>query len=179
MRLPADELERRLTEFQIVESEEGTLLGTIGLEVSERQGRIHSEAYHDFALADTLRQYFWARLQSLAENQGLARLWTNESAPFWKKHALQSADAEALKKLPSAWSLLSGPWQTLQLRDENALRTALETDFSRLKEIASESTELTRSRARVFNTLLLVFSIGLFVTAMIFLFKHLPQIRGR
>ena len=57
MHFSVADLERRLTEFQIVESEDGTLQGAVGLEINDRNGRLHSEAFKDFALADTLRDH--------------------------------------------------------------------------------------------------------------------------
>lgn len=49
MRFNTEELSRRATEFQIAESSEGTVLGAVGLQILERQGRIHSEAFSDFS----------------------------------------------------------------------------------------------------------------------------------
>src|SRR5580704_8798426 len=84
--LPAAEFERRFTDFQVVESADGALMGAIALEVAGRHGRLHSEAFADFGLADNLRELLWARMQSVAENFGLSRLWIAESAPFWKRN---------------------------------------------------------------------------------------------
>src|SRR5207248_483320 len=51
MHLPVAELEPRLTEFQVVENAEGEVMGGIGFEITERQGRLHSEGFTDFAIA--------------------------------------------------------------------------------------------------------------------------------
>src|SRR5437773_781501 len=83
MRFPSGELEKRVTEFQVAESTDGKLLGALGLQIAGRQGRLHSEAFSDFALADTLRPLLWERLQAVASNHGLVRLWTQERTPFW------------------------------------------------------------------------------------------------
>src|SRR5215470_4660319 len=74
MRLPADDLAKRITEFQVAESSDQKLVGAIGLQIMDRQGRLHSEAFTDFALADSLRPQLWERLQSVATNNGLIRL---------------------------------------------------------------------------------------------------------
>lgn len=60
MGLPADKLEKRLTEFQVIESEDGQLAGAIGLQVIRQHGLLHSEAYTDFSVADEARQLFWS-----------------------------------------------------------------------------------------------------------------------
>src|SRR5437899_8392350 len=75
MHFATDDLGKRITEFQIAENAESELLGAIGLELAQKQGRIHSEAFTDFALSDALRPMFWERLQSVATNHGLLRLW--------------------------------------------------------------------------------------------------------
>src|SRR5882724_7381585 len=76
MRLLAEELERRLTEFQVVENSEGEVVGAIGIQFSKQHALLHSEGYSDFSLADSARQLFWERVQTLAANLGVFRVWT-------------------------------------------------------------------------------------------------------
>jgi len=149
MHLPAGDLERRLTEFQVVEALDGSLLGALAIEISGRQGRIHSEAFADFALADVLRAHLWQRMQSVATNHGLARVWTQEKAPFWCHCGLHPAAAAELKKLPENWNALAGGWLTQQLRDEEALAASLDNEFAQFKDAARMQTEETLRRARV------------------------------
>jgi N-acetylglutamate synthase-like GNAT family acetyltransferase len=133
MHLPAADLERRVTEFQIAESADGQLHGALGLEISGRQGRLHGEVFSDFALAETLRELLWHRMQALALSHGLARLWTQETAPWWKQTGFQSPDEAALKRLPAAWAAGAARFLTLGLRDEEALEKALQSNFELLK----------------------------------------------
>src|ERR1700733_13393139 len=79
MRLSADELEKRLTEFQVVENSEGKILGAIGIQISKQHALLHSEGYSDFSVADSARNLFWERIQVLASNHGIFRLWTREN----------------------------------------------------------------------------------------------------
>src|SRR5580765_4052452 len=88
MHLPADDLAKRITEFQLAESADQKILGAVGLQITDRQGRLHSEGFTDFALADELRPALWERLHSVATNHGLVRLWTAEEAPFWSRCGL-------------------------------------------------------------------------------------------
>ena len=94
MHLAADGLSKRVTEFQVAESAEGKLLGAVGLQIAERQGRVHSEAFTDFSLAEQLRPLLWERLHAVATNHGLLRLWTQEQAPFWNHCGLLKAEAK-------------------------------------------------------------------------------------
>jgi len=55
MKLPAEDLGRRITEFQVAEGPDGKVLGAIGMQITQRHGRIHSEGFTDFGLAEHLR----------------------------------------------------------------------------------------------------------------------------
>src|SRR2546428_5653641 len=68
MRLSPDELEKRLTEFQVVENSEAEVVGAIGIQISGPHALLHNEGYSDFSVADAARQLFWIRIQTLAAN---------------------------------------------------------------------------------------------------------------
>ncbi|MGH7991015.1 MAG: hypothetical protein ACREDS_12600, partial [Limisphaerales bacterium] len=117
MRLHADELEKRLTEFQIIENADGRILGAIGIQLSKQHALLHSEGYSDFSLADAARNLFWVRIQTLASNHGVFRLWTQERSPFWKSFGFQPPTAEVLPRLPGEWrNEFDGGWLTFQLK---------------------------------------------------------------
>src|SRR5213592_3655391 len=78
MSFPGEDLAKRITEFQVAEGPDGKVLGAVGLQIAAKHGRIHSEAFNDFALADQLRPLLWDRINSVATNHGLLRLWTQE-----------------------------------------------------------------------------------------------------
>jgi N-acetylglutamate synthase-like GNAT family acetyltransferase len=183
MQLPVAELERRPTEFQVVESEDGSLLGAVGLEISGRVGRIHSEAYHDFALSEVLRQLFWERLQSLAANHGLTRLWTRETAPFWSRNSFHAPDAAELNKLPVLWGADLPGWLTLELRDEEALEKALETEFTRFKQLEKRRNEKLIRRGKILTiigtTLAALLFAGVAGFAVFWAMRNYPRLFGR
>jgi N-acetylglutamate synthase-like GNAT family acetyltransferase len=168
MRFPDSDLERRLTEFQIAESEDGKLLGALALQINARQGRMHSEAFTDFALAEELRPALWERVQSVAMNHGLARLWTQERAPFWSRCGLQPASGETLQKLPAGWSNQSSDWLTLQLRDETAI-ISFDKEFALFKEAEKRRTQNALRYAKTLKRVATVIAIilALFVIAAI------------
>ena len=118
MHFPVTEFEKRLTDFHLAETETGELLGAIGIEISGHHGRLYGEAFVDFALAETLRDELWQRLQILATNRRIFRLWTSEIAPFWNHNGFSPADSDILKKLPTNWAMFPGIWLTLMLQDE-------------------------------------------------------------
>src|ERR1700690_2721195 len=79
MRLPAEDLGRRLTEFQVVESD-GQVVGAIGFQIVRSAALLHSEGYADYSVAAAARNLFWERIQKLAANHGVFRLWTQENS---------------------------------------------------------------------------------------------------
>jgi len=179
MRLSPEELEPRLTEFQVVENADHELLGAIGIQFSPPGALLHSEGYCDFAIADNARQLFWQRLQTLAANHGIFRLWTQERSPFWKSYGFQPPNAETLARLPAEWqNEFSGAWLTYPLKDELAISAALENhehQFASFREAEKEVVQRVQKQARTFGTLLTVifFGIAAFLLGLaVFLFFH-------
>jgi len=161
-----DELIRRVTEFQVAENGEGELVGAVGLQMAERQGLIHSEAFTDFALADPVRPLFWERINALSTNHGLHRLWTREQAPFWRHCGLALAETDALQKLPAVWRGHTSGWLTIKLREDLDSLLSADHELAMFMADARTRSQKTLQRARVLKTLALV--IG-FVVVMVIL----------
>lgn len=147
MNFPAQDLERKLTEFQVAEDPEGKVVGAVGLEVAQRHGRIHSEGFTDFGLAQQVRPQLWGRIQALALNHGLFRLWTQENSPFYTQNGLTPASEEEQKKLPESWQPISGEWRTLKLKDEEAV-ASLEKELALFMESERARSEHALNQAR-------------------------------
>ena len=166
MRFPVTdlELEKRLTEFQVAVDDAGNLLGAIAFTMAGNQGWIQHEAFHDFSQAEQLRALFWARIQNLAANHGLFRLWTREDAPFWRQLEFVPASTDALQKLPAAWKGGSPRWLTLQLRAEVAMETLAGTmDVEALLKQEREQTQKTLARAETMKRVALLVAVLLAV----------------
>jgi len=178
MHLHAAELEPRLTEFQVVENTEGKVMGGIGLQLGNRHARLHSEAFSDFAIADAARELLWARIQTLASNHGILRLWTSENMPFWCRLGFKPADAEALKKLPSAWNAPETLWFTLQLKDEAAI-ASVEKELAMFMESEKQHSARVSQHAKLIKTLatLLALILAIFVFgAIAYMILKRPEI---
>ncbi|HVV70263.1 MAG TPA: hypothetical protein VHI52_02000 [Verrucomicrobiae bacterium] len=182
MHFPAEELARRVTDFQIAEGPEGQLLGAVALQIAEKQGWIHSEGFTDFALADHLRPLLWDRLNSVATNHGLLRLWTQEQAPFWTHSGLVKPEPEALEKLPAAWREPSAAWLTLKLKEDLAEVISADREFALFMEAEKRRTERAFQQARVlkFIATLIAFLVLLVVVAgAFFILRKNPQLLHR
>lgn len=177
MKLPAAELERRLTEFQVVENPEGKVLGGIGLQIAGGTGRLHSEGFTDFAIADQARELLWSRIQTLATNHGILRLWARETVPFWNGVGFKPADAETLKRLPDAWKTEDTPWFTLQLKDEATI-ASMEKELAMFMAAEKRSTDRVFQQARTAKTIANLIAILLFLFALgagIFVLMKRPE----
>jgi N-acetylglutamate synthase-like GNAT family acetyltransferase len=160
-RLPAEELESRLTEFQIVEND-GIFAGAIGVQIVRQHARFHSEDYADFSVADAARELFWERIQKIAANHGVFRVWTQETSPFWTHWGLQPADAETLARLPEEWKPLAGRWLSLELKNEDAINHALQHQFAGFMAAEKQQTAQVAARGRKISIFFTVvfFAIG-------------------
>lgn len=166
---PAVDLEKRFTEFQVAATPTGQVVAAIGFQVAGTDGRIHSECYADFALSDALRPLLWERLQSVAQNHGLFRLWTEESAPFWKKGAgFSKPSGETISRLPADFGEARGGWLVLLLKGEAADPALLEAQFRLFRETEQARREKLLQRANALRmagtgiaVLLFLFALGL------------------
>jgi N-acetylglutamate synthase-like GNAT family acetyltransferase len=169
--LPAAELEKQFTDFQVAEGPQGKLFGAIAMQIEGNQGRIHSEAFTDFGLTDELRPRLWQRLQAVAQNHGLFRLWTEETAPYWKKDAGFTAPAEdVLQKLPAAFRTPAPNWLTLRLRDEGADMDELDKALAMFKEAERAKLETLMRRGRALRAFGTVVAVILFLIGIIMLY---------
>ena len=169
MQLAPEALEKRLTEFQVVENPEGEVVGAIGILFSGHHALLHNEGYTDFGVADAARQLFWDRIQTLAANHGVFRIWTQERSPFWKSYGFQPPSAETLERLPENWrNEFDGGWLTLQLKDEEVIAAAIEKQFGSFH--AAEQQNITRvsEKIQTFKTVVTIlgFAIGIICIAV-------------
>lgn len=182
MRFGVDDLAKRVTEFQVAEGPDGKVVGAVGLQILEKQGRIHSEGFTDFALADQLRPMLWDRLHSVATNHGLLRLWTQEQAPFWNHCGPLKADAEALAKLPAAWRALPGEWLTLKLREDLSDVISLDKEFALFMESEKQRTARALQHARILKVIATLVALGVLMLVLagaFLLFRRNPQLLRR
>ena len=182
MHFAIEDLGKRVTEFQVTEGADGKVLGAIGLQTTERQGRLHSEGFADFALADQLRPLLWERIQSVARNNGLLRLWTQEKAPFWSRSGLLPADAETMQKLPAGWRSSPADWLTLKLKDDIETVMSLDKQFAMFMESEKQRTARAFQHARILKmvaTLIALAVLGLVLAGAFLVLKKNPQLLRR
>ena len=166
-------LERKLTEYQVAVDAHEQVIGGIGFQIVGRHALLHSEAFPDFAMADHVRPMFWERVQSLALNHGLVRIWTREDAPFWKQNGFQPAKPEALKRLPADFGQSTDTWLTLALKDEDSV-VSLEKELALFMQSEKRRTDKAFQQARVlknFATVIAFILAVLVIAGMIYLLR--------
>lgn len=178
--LPAQALEKRFTEFQLVTDEAGVLLAAIGLKISGPAGWLHSEAIARQELAGPLRELLWKRLQVAIQNHALELLWTQVNAGWWREQGFAPADAEKLTLLPPAFGNHAGTWNVMTLRAATA-RAALEHEFAHLKILQQEEAARLQTRVRWLKRLALGFTVLIFLIMIgsAVMLKYGPKIFGR
>lgn len=161
--LPTHILEKRFTEFQVAERGDGKLVGALGLKISGKNGLLHSESIPNFELVDILRPLLWERMQGVAGNHGLYRLWTGESSPFWKQHDFGTPHTEVAKRLPADFPTSESEWLTLQLKDEAAIEMSLDKEFAVFRDSERERTDRIMDQARLLKGVATFMAIALFI----------------
>jgi N-acetylglutamate synthase-like GNAT family acetyltransferase len=173
--LPAGELEKRFTEFQLVEDADGRIAGVLGFKMEGPHGWLHSETYLDFSLTDTLRPMLWARVKNVAKSYGLWRLWTTESAPFWRQEGFGAATGEALGKLPAVFGPAEARWLTLKLREEFSVEEYLEREMAAFKKAERDRNEQMVGQAKTLKglaTLVAIIALALVIYGGIHLLRN-------
>jgi N-acetylglutamate synthase-like GNAT family acetyltransferase len=167
MHLREEDLEKRLTEFQIVEDADALFLGAIGLQVSGTHALLHNEGFTDSSAGDSARKLFRERILVLTANHGVFRLWTQERSPVWKDFGFRPPDAETFARLPAEWeNEFEGAWLTLQLKDEAAIAAALGTGLADLKDAGKRETARVIEQAQTMRTM--VTTIGFLIGFLAF-----------
>lgn len=164
--LPAQDLERRLTEFQVVQDANGNVVGSIGFTMHQRYGLIHSETYANPADAEQLRPLIWTRINSLVLNHGINRLWTPERSAFWPNNGFQPASEQVLRRLPGAWAAADATWLTLQIKDEDAV-SSMEKEMAAWMAAERQSTADRLDRAKTLKNVVVVVGILVVIGVLI------------
>ena len=170
--LPAEELSKRLQEFQVVDGPNGELAGAVGLQIVGHEGRLHSEAFLHAEEAESIRARLWERVQMISKNHGLVRMWTQLVAPFWGQNGFGSPAPEIAAKLPAAFAGDPAPWQFLQLRDE-AAAPSIEKEFAMFREMQKEETNRIFRQAKAMKLVAGIVVMVVFVLLAIWMIAWL------
>jgi N-acetylglutamate synthase-like GNAT family acetyltransferase len=174
-RLPASVLEKQLNEFQLAQGPDGRIMAAMALRVEGRHGMIHTEAYLDFATVDVLRPLLWERLQTIARNRGLFRLWTTETVLFWRERGFDPPSPELLEKKPAKLGEADAPWLTLKLKEDILGDLTPEQELALFKDALRADSEKALGQARVLKWIATVAAFAfllLVITAFVYFIRY-------
>ena len=180
--LPADALERRFTEFQVVPADDGTILACLGLEISGSAGRLYGESIAVPERADEMRDLLWSRVQNVCRNHALDRLWTAMTLPYWRARGFAAASDTEAEGMPSSFLREQAQWQVLKLKPEEASSEAIEKQFAMFKAVHQAESERMARRARTLKTIALSLTVivfGLVLAWAVVLLKWGPRFLQR
>ena len=173
-RLPSLELERRLTEFQLVSRPDGVVMGAVGFRVVGHHVLIHSESIYSLGQAGDFLPVLWERIQALARSHQVARFWMRAGAgEFWQKAGFRPATPNELTLLPPDFFVHQSDWLTLPRREEALLPEQLEKQFEALHQHELESAERLRRQGVVLKWLAGLIVIGFLGGTLLLLIKAL------
>ncbi len=176
-----ENLEKRFTEFQVVVDSQNTILGAIGLHIVGHEALMHSEVILHFDMADTIRDLIWKRLEIIAHNHGLVRIWTLNPSPYWHHNGFNLATPDQKQKFPSAFGDPNQSWYMIQLRPETPAKVvAPEKEFEVFIAHERENTErinaLGKTMRIIATILAAILLIGVVIGA-IYIVTKLPSLK--
>ncbi len=170
---PAWDLEKKLTEFLVVESPEGLVQGAIGLEIFNNHARIHSEAFFDQTLAEEIRPILWERILTFARASGVTQLWTQEQSPFWEKVGMRRVSPKELQALPSRWRCTYPRWLHYKIVPEALLPEELEKQITTLIERERSQLQKAVKLANIAKTITLILVTIFFAACLLLLLRFM------
>jgi N-acetylglutamate synthase-like GNAT family acetyltransferase len=176
--LDLNNLEKRFTEFQIVTTPEGNIVGALGLQILKQQGLIHSETFLTPEYAPEVRPLLWQRVLTVAKNNGLARLWVLPIASFYREHGFVDVDDALRAKLPELFGNPAADWVSLRLKDENQV-ASIEREFELFAMAQKQESERLISQAQAFKVIAygLLFVVLAAIAVLAFFFSRLRNRR--
>jgi len=146
------ELEKRFTEFQVIINDKAAIVAAFAVNAQGKEAHIHTESYAPDAPKDEIRELIWKRVQTLAENRGLVRLWAEDQA-FWKRHGFTKPKEKALKKGIELFGSTMERRLTLQLREEEDLHKLAEAQFELFQQSAQAEREKILSQGNLYKNI--------------------------
>jgi N-acetylglutamate synthase-like GNAT family acetyltransferase len=128
--LPWEELDKFVTEFQLVEDSVGNLVGAVGLLVEGTEALLHTEALANSIDADEARAFLWRRIQIVARNLGVHRVWTQEDDPFWTASGFAAPSSHDLAAVNASFLGVGSGWRFLLLVDPSKANAVVQEQMA-------------------------------------------------
>ncbi len=160
--LPWEELEKFITEFQLVEDSEGNAAGAVGLLVEGTEALLHTEALRADVEADEARASLWRRIQIVARNLGVHRVWTQEDDPFWTASGFAAPSTHDLAAVRATFLGDGSGWRFVLLVDPSKANAVVQEQMALWQAEREREAEEFQRKVKTFRAVaFLLFGIVL------------------
>ncbi len=180
--LPWDQLDRFVTEFQVVPGESEELLGAIGFLVEGTDGLLHTESVTAAENADEIRASLWRRIQIIGRNQGIQRIWTQEDAPYWMTCGFSPASPERLGSTSATFLDRTASWQVFDIAAPEKVKARLDEQMAIWQATRSQEAEELQQRIRNFRNIAVLVAtvvVGVMIVLLSIVMRQHPEVMQR
>lgn len=179
--LPWEQLGGFLAEFQVAEDEDGLITAAIGLLIEGDHALLHTEAVRPNADADLARSALWRRVQIVARNQGVQRIWTQEDAEYWATAGFAPVPPPLVERAPASFLKSSEDWRACDLLDPERAKAMIHEQLAILEAERMQSAAAFQQKVRNFRlfAILLAFVVLLLCGWLLYRIVQTPGLLQR
>ncbi len=180
--LPWDQLDRFVTEFQVVPGDEEALLGAIGFLVEGTDGLLHTESVTAGENADEIRASLWRRIQIIGRNQGVHRIWTQEDDPYWVTCGFLPASPERLAASPATFLDRTAAWHLFEFPAPEKVKARLDEQMAIWQATRAQEAEDLQQRIRNFRNIAVLVAtvvVGVMIILLSIVMRQHPEVMQR
>lgn len=182
--LPWDQLDRFVTEFQVVPGPDDSLLGAIGFLVEDGDGLLHSESLGALSeeSLDEVRMTLWRRIQIIGRNQGVHRIWTQEDAPYWPTCGFKSATEADLTACRATFLDRTASWLRFEYPAPENVKARVDEQMAIWQATRAMEAEALQQKIRNMRNLAVLVAavvIGIMIVMLSIIMRRNPELLQR
>lgn len=169
--LPWEQLAGYLNEFQVTVDDSGLITSAIGLLIEGDQALLHTEAVHPGADADLSRAALWKRVQIVARNQGVQRIWTQEDADYWRVSGFSPMPPPLVERVPASFLKSADAWLACDLMDPERAKAIVNEQLAILEAERLQSAEEFQRKVRIFRLAAILLAFVVLAACVMLLYR--------
>lgn len=169
--MPWEQLGSFLNEFQVTTDDDGLITGAIGLLIEGDQALLHSEVVRAGTDADLSRSALWRRIQIVARNQGVQRIWTQEDADYWKTSGFTPVPPPLADRAQVSFVKSADSWLACDLMDPERAKTMIQEQLALLEAERMQEAAAFQQRVRTFRAFAILLAFGVLAGCIALLYR--------
>lgn len=149
--LPWEQLGGFLAEFQVAVDEDGLITAAVGLLIEGEHALLHTEAVRPNTDGDLARSALWRRVQIVARNQGVERIWTQEDAEYWATVGFAPVPPPLAERAPASFLKTSEEWRACDLLDPERAKAMIHEQLAILEAERMQSAAAFQQKVKNFR----------------------------